>query len=153
MDIKEKLQKHIPTIDKYEEIVNVDIFFQKELEKDILIIDSFEKFINENVVLNDEPLKAYLINLENNQYNEKEMIIAANKIIEELGVFWIDLVKEKMRRNVILKKRHSWETMSKSFYEQMFREHLFKYCITNELKDLVDLIILLMFILFLEKSF
>lgn len=123
---------------------------QKELEKDILIINSFEKFIKANFIINDDKLKSYLLNLE---YTHIEMIIATNKIIKELGVSWVDLVKEKMKRNVVVKHRHSWETMPKSFYEKMFKDHLFKYCISSETKDLIDLIILLMFMLFLEKLF
>lgn len=123
-----------------------------ELKKDKLIINNFEKFIKNNKYEQEKDLKLFLIGLD----FKEDLVIAANLIIKELerlNIDWLDYVCQKMKRNVIVKNRYGWEKVDKIIFVNMFKSHLLKYLASNESIDLIDLLILIMFMLYLDNKF
>ncbi len=125
---------------------------ENELKKDELIINNFEKFIKNNKYEQEKDLKLFLIGLD----FKEDLVIAANLIIKELerlNIDWLDYVCQKMKRNVIVKNRYGWEKVDRIIFVNMFKSHLLKYLASNESIDLIDLLILIMFILYLDNKF
>lgn len=123
-----------------------------ELKKDELIIKNFEFFIKKIKYTKEKDLKLFLIGLD----FKEDLVIAANLIIKELerlNIDWLDYVCQKMKRNVIVKNRYGWEKVDKIIFVNMFKSHLLKYLASNESIDLIDLLILIMFMLYLDNKF
>lgn len=123
-----------------------------ELKKDELIIKNFEFFIKKNKYTKEKDLKLFLIGLD----FKEDLVIAANLIIKELerlNIDWLDYVCQKMKRNVIVKNRYGWEKIDRRIFVNMFKSHLLKYLASNESIDLIDLLILIMFMLYLDNKF
>lgn len=125
---------------------------ENELKKDELIIKNFEKFIKNNKYEQEKDLKLFLIDFD----FKEDLVVAANLIIKELerlNIDWLDYVCQKMKRNVIVKNRYGWEKVDRIIFVNMFKSHLLKYLASNESIDLIDLLILIMFILYLDNKF
>ncbi len=125
---------------------------ENELKKDELIMKNFEKFIKNNKYEQEKDLKLFLIDFD----FKEDLVVAANLIIKELerlNIDWLDYVCQKMKRNVIVKNRYGWEKVDRIIFVNMFKSHLLKYLASNESIDLIDLLILIMFILYLDNKF
>lgn len=125
---------------------------ENELKKDEKIINNFAEYLKLKKEESDKDLKLFLINLN----FETDLIMAANLIIKELtllNIDWLDYMFKKMRKNVLEKQRYGWEHANVIIFVNMFKNHLFKYLETEKPIDLIDLLILIMFILYLEKRF